>query len=86
MVLTFKASWNADSYKIFYFLSDDTIAVRKIHENDTGRALLLKRMKIPKDWEHFPSSYPGIYMEYGDEEVIEYYTPKDFKVVQIPVN
>ncbi|KAF7403139.1 EF-hand domain-containing protein 1-like [Vespula maculifrons] len=83
MILSFDAKWNDDYYQIMYFLMDDTIAIREVHKPNNGKdpvTMLLKRMKVPKNWKYFPSSYPGIYMEYGDPEIIEYYTPKDFKI------
>lgn len=85
MILSFNAKWNDDFYQIMYFLMDDTIAIRELHKPNNGKdpvIMLLKRVKVPKNWKNFPSSYPGIYMEYGDHEIIEYYTPKDFKVSQ----
>ncbi|XP_026670246.1 EF-hand domain-containing protein 1-like, partial [Ceratina calcarata] len=81
MVLSFTATWNDDVYRIMYFLMDDTIAVREIQKPNSGKdpvPMLLKRMKVPKDWKNLPSSYPAAYMEYGDPEILEYYTPKDF--------
>ncbi|XP_076246881.1 EF-hand domain-containing protein 1 [Calliopsis andreniformis] len=83
MVLTFTATWDEDIYRIMYFLTDDTIAVREVQKPNCGKdpvPMLLKRMKVPKDWKNLPSDYPGTYMEYGDPEVVEYYTPKDFLV------
>ncbi|XP_014615823.1 PREDICTED: EF-hand domain-containing protein 1-like [Polistes canadensis] len=83
MILSFNAKWNDDFYQIMYFLMDDTIAIRELHKPNNGKdpvVMLLKRIKVPKNWKNLPSSYPGIYMEYGDHEIIEYYTPKDFKI------
>ncbi|KZC05165.1 EF-hand domain-containing protein 1 [Dufourea novaeangliae] len=83
MVLCFTATWNEDVYQIMYFLTDDTIAVREVLRPNCGKdpvAMLLKRMKVPKDWKNLPTSYPAVYLEYGDPEVIEYYTPKDFTI------
>ncbi|CAL7943521.1 unnamed protein product [Xylocopa violacea] len=83
MVLSFTATWNDDVYKIMYFLTDDTIAVREIQKPNSGKdpvPMLLKRMKVPKDWKILSSSYPAIYLEYDDPEISEYYTPKDFLV------
>ncbi|XP_012263647.2 EF-hand domain-containing protein 1-like [Athalia rosae] len=83
MVLKFYATWNDDCYQILYFLTDDTIAVREVHQPNDGKdptAMLLKRTKLPKNWKDKPSTYPAIYMEYGDPEVIEYYTPRDLKI------
>nr|XP_033339579.1 EF-hand domain-containing protein 1-like [Megalopta genalis] len=81
MVLCFTATWNEDVYRIMYFLTDDTISVIEVQKPNCGKdpvATLLKRMKVPKDWKNLPSSYPAIYLEYGDSEIVEYYTPKDF--------
>ncbi|XP_015587754.1 EF-hand domain-containing protein 1 [Cephus cinctus] len=83
MVLSFDAIWNDDFYQVMYFLTDDTVAVREIHRPNDGKdpvAMLLKRTKLPKNWKDVPSSFPGIYMERGDLEVVEYYTPQDFKI------
>ncbi|XP_003706810.1 EF-hand domain-containing protein 1 [Megachile rotundata] len=80
MVLSFTATWNDEVYCITYFLTDDTIAIREIQKPNSGKdpvVMLLKRMKVPKDWKNLPSTYPAIYMECGDPEIVEYYTPKD---------
>lgn len=83
MVLSFDATWNDNRYQIIYFLVDNTMAIREIHEPNDGKdpvAMLLKRMRVPKDWKNLPFSHPSIFMEYGDSEIMEYYTPQDFKV------
>lgn len=83
MVLSFTATWNDDNYRIMYFLTDNTIAIREIQKQNSGKdpvAMLLKKMKVPKDWKNLPSNYPAVYMEYSDPEISEYYTPKDFIV------
>ncbi|XP_036140512.1 LOW QUALITY PROTEIN: EF-hand domain-containing protein 1 [Monomorium pharaonis] len=83
MVLSFDATWNGDRYRVMYFLMDDTVAIREIHELNDGKdpvTMLLKRTRVPKNWQNLPSWYPNIYMEYGDPEIVEYYTPRDFKV------
>ncbi|XP_076639105.1 EF-hand domain-containing protein 1 [Colletes latitarsis] len=83
MILSFTATWNDDVYRIMYFLTDDTISVREIQKPNSGKdpaATLLKRMKVPKDWKNLPSSYPAVYLEYGDPEIVEYCTPKDFVI------
>ncbi|CAD1474825.1 unnamed protein product, partial [Heterotrigona itama] len=83
MVLLFTATWNNDIYRIMYFLTDDTIAIREVQKPNSGKdpvPMLLKRMKVPKDWKNLPSTYPAAYMEYGDPEIVEYYTPKDFLI------
>lgn len=83
MVLSFDATWNDDRYQVMYFLTDDTVAIREIHEPNDGKdpvAMLLRRMRIPKNWQSLPSWHPSIYMEYGDPEIVEYCTPRDFRV------
>ncbi|XP_033175867.1 EF-hand domain-containing protein 1 [Bombus impatiens] len=83
MVLLFTATWDDDIYQIMYFLMDDTIAVREVQKPNSGKdpvPMLLKRMKVPKDWKNLPSTHPAAYMEYGDPEIIEYYTPSDFLI------
>lgn len=58
-VLRFKAIWDdRDSeegevrkYDILYCLADDTVAVKEIHDKNSGRdpfPLLLRRTKLPK--------------------------------------
>lgn len=81
MVLSFDASWNDDCYQVLYFLTDDTVAIREIHTPNDGKdpvAMLLRRMRVPKNWRNPPSWHPS--MELRDSEIVEYYTPRDFKV------
>ncbi|XP_034937348.1 EF-hand domain-containing protein 1-like [Chelonus insularis] len=83
MILTFEATWNDDFYQILYFLTDDTIAVKEIQGSNSGKdpvRLLLKKTKVPKKWTDMPQTFPSIYLERGDEEVDEYYSPLDLKV------
>lgn len=81
MVLSFVATSNDDRYHVMYFLADNTMAIREIHEPNDGKdpvTMLLKRMRVPKNWENLSSWYPKI--DYEDSEIIEYYSPRDFKV------
>ncbi|XP_044577876.1 EF-hand domain-containing protein 1-like [Cotesia glomerata] len=83
MVLTFDATWNDDRYQVLYFLTDDTIAVREIQVTNYGKdpsRLLLKRMKVPKNWSDVPNSFPSIYMERYDNNNGDFYSPSDLKV------
>ncbi|XP_011138125.1 EF-hand domain-containing protein 1 isoform X2 [Harpegnathos saltator] len=84
MVLSFDATWNDDRYRLMYFLSDDTMAISEIREPNNGKdplGLLLKRMRVPKDWRNLPPSWqPSVRAERGDPENVEYYTPRDFRV------
>lgn len=84
MVLTFNSTWNDDYYQILYFLTDDTMSIKEVSINKNGKdpcKLLLKKTKVPKNWNDLPDSYPRIYLERSDEEVVEYYSPSDFKVI-----
>lgn len=83
MVLSFAATWNDNRYRVIYFLTDDTVAIREIHEPNDGKdpvTMLLRRIRVPKNWQSLPSWHPSIYMEYGDPEIVEYCTPQDFRV------
>lgn len=45
------------TYKVFYFLEDDTVAVKELPENQEGRdhfPMLLKRTKLPMNWKQRP--------------------------------
>lgn len=71
------------TYKLFYYLEDDTISVKELKENREGRyhfPLLMKRNKLPKNWKQQPIDFPSIFMEKGDKEISEYYSPKDLKI------
>lgn len=71
------------TYKLFYYLEDDTVAVKELKENREGRyhfPMLMKRMRLPKNWNKPPASFPSIYLEPTAAEVTEYYSPKDLKV------
>ncbi|KAK0180348.1 hypothetical protein PV327_005999 [Microctonus hyperodae] len=85
MVLTFEAIWNDDFYQVMYFLVDDTIMVKEIANSNDGKdphRVLLKRMKVPKNWADLPITFPSIYLERSDEEVVEYYAPIDLLIGQ----
>ncbi|XP_014297074.2 EF-hand domain-containing protein 1 [Microplitis demolitor] len=81
MVLTFDATWNEDRYQVLYFLTDDTIAVREVPVTNYGKEpsrLLLKRMRVPKNWSDVSNSFPSVYLERSDDG--EYYSPADLMV------
>ncbi|CAH0556686.1 unnamed protein product [Brassicogethes aeneus] len=90
-VLKFKAVWDdRDSeygelrkYEVLYFLADDGISVKEVHEKNDGRdpfPLLLRKTKLPKIYTDRPVTFPSIYYETSDAEVVEYYNPQDLKV------
>ena len=66
-----------------YYLVDDTLEVREVHKPNDGRdpfPVLIGRHKVPKDRFNVPSSFPGVVMELSDQEINEYFTPKDFAI------
>ncbi|KAK9686909.1 DM10 domain [Popillia japonica] len=90
-ILKFKALWDdRDSeygeirpYEILYFLADDTVSVKEVHDRNDGRdpfPQLLRKTKLPKVWTDRPATFASIYLERSDAEVTEYYQPKDFLV------
>lgn len=71
------------SFKLYFYLEDDTVAIKELPENQQGRdgfAMLLKRTKLPKNWQKKPADFPGIVFNVSDAEVEEYYQPKDFMI------
>lgn len=71
------------TYKIFYFLEDDTVSIKELKDNLEGRdkfPMLLRRSKLPRNWKRQPVTFPNLYLEVTDDEVSEYYQPKDFRI------
>ncbi|XP_049532156.1 EF-hand domain-containing protein 1-like [Anopheles darlingi] len=71
------------TYKLFYYLEDDTVSIKELKENQEGRdyfPMLLRKQKLPKNWKDNPVSYPSIFLEKTDHEVSEYHSPKDLIV------
>ncbi|XP_041973572.1 EF-hand domain-containing protein 1-like [Aricia agestis] len=92
-VLTFNVVWDdRDSafgelaeYKLFYYLQDDTIAIKQLHDGRGGKdpfPMLLTKRKVPKKWKERPVDFPSILLETSDAEVTEYYSPRDLIVGQ----
>ncbi|XP_037039126.1 EF-hand domain-containing protein 1-like [Bradysia coprophila] len=70
------------TYKMYYYLEDDTVAIKELKENQEGRdhfPMFMKRTKLPRDWKRQPASYPAC-LEVTDNEVTEYYQPTDFRI------
>ncbi|XP_045916821.1 EF-hand domain-containing protein 1 [Micropterus dolomieu] len=68
---------------IQYFLVDDTVEIREVHEPNSGRdpfPVLMRRQKLPKKFKS--EAFPSCVLEVSTEEVDEYYSPKDFQVGQ----
>ncbi|KAL4676503.1 hypothetical protein H8959_010648 [Pygathrix nigripes] len=90
-VLRFYAIWDdTDSmygecrtYIIHYYLMDDTVEIREVHERNDGRdpfPLLMNRQRIPKVLVENAKNFPQCVLEISDQEVLEWYTAKDFIV------
>ncbi|GAA6228807.1 EF-hand domain-containing protein 1 [Lates japonicus] len=90
-VLRFYALWDdADSLygetkpvTIQYYLVDDTVEIREVHEPNSGRdpfPVLMRRQRLPKKVK--PQSFPSCVLEISKDEVDEFYSPKDFQVGQ----
>lgn len=83
MLLFFKAMYEDNvNYQIYYYLSDNTIAVyEKLSRREGGKNMrILRRTKVPKNHRDLPPEYAGAFLEKSDAEIKEYYSPKDFMV------
>ncbi|KAM4713130.1 EF-hand domain-containing protein 1 [Anableps anableps] len=91
MVLRFYALWvesdamHRDTWPVIihYYLVDDTVDVREVHEPNNGRdpfPIFICRQRIPKKLK--PEVFPSCVMEVSKEHVEEYYSPKDFQLGQ----
>lgn len=72
-VLRFNAKYDTLKYIIHYYLSDDTVEIRELHHNNSGRdpfPLFLKRNKLPRK---FSITQPG---EIGD---FDFYKDSDIE-------
>ncbi|XP_037375759.1 EF-hand domain-containing protein 1 [Talpa occidentalis] len=90
-VLRFYAIWDdTDSmfgecrtYIIHYYLMDNTVEIREVHERNDGRdpfPLLVNRQRLPKVLVENAKNFPQCVLEISDKEVLEWYTAKDFIV------
>ncbi|KAF3702928.1 EF-hand domain-containing protein 1 Myoclonin-1 [Channa argus] len=88
-VLRFFALWDdsdalyGDTYPVTiqYYLVNDTVEVREVNKPNSGRdpfPVLMRRQKIPKKFK--PVTFPSCVLEVSENEVDEYYSPKDFQV------
>ncbi|XP_018117414.1 EF-hand domain (C-terminal) containing 1 L homeolog isoform X1 [Xenopus laevis] len=68
---------------IHYYLSDDTLEIREVHERNDGRdpfPVLMKRQHLPKVVNNTKETFPVSVLEISDQEVKEWFSPKDFSV------
>lgn len=45
------------TFKMYYYLEDDTVAIKELKENREGRdhfPMLLRKTKLPKNWQRRP--------------------------------
>lgn len=72
------------SFKLLYYLEDDTICIKELPENQQGRdhfPKLLKRTKIPKNpLNSKPSNLSTVALESSEAEIGEFYQPRDFMI------
>ncbi|XP_054675408.1 EF-hand domain-containing protein 1 isoform X1 [Grus americana] len=90
-VLRFYATWDDTNsvfgenrpYIIHYYLADDTVEIREVYRQNDGRDLfpvLIKRQRLPKTFVDKKKTFPSCVLEISDQEVLEWYTAKDFAV------
>ncbi|XP_068926691.1 EF-hand domain-containing protein 1 [Petaurus breviceps papuanus] len=92
-VLRFYSIWDdTDSmfgetraYIIHYYLADDTVEVLEVYERNDGRdpfPVLVKRQRLPKVLVNNSEGFPRCVLEISDQDVLEWFTAKDFAVGQ----
>ncbi|XP_060686673.1 EF-hand domain-containing protein 1 [Hemiscyllium ocellatum] len=92
-VLRFYAYWNDTDnmfgecrrYVIHYYLADGTLEIRDVYEKNDGRdpfPMMVGRKRYPKTLKDEAATFPSISMEVSDQEVKEWYGPRDFIVGQ----
>ncbi|XP_055729191.1 EF-hand domain-containing protein 1 isoform X1 [Salvelinus fontinalis] len=90
-VLRFFALWDhtdtlygeARPVTIQYYLVDDSVEIREVHEPNSGRdpfPVLLRRQRLPKNIKPACKPFPSCVLEVSPQEVHQYYSPKDFQV------
>jgi hypothetical protein len=80
---TERAGGELITFKLYYYLEDDTIAIKELPENQQGRdgfPLLLKRTKLPKNWRKKPADFASIVFDSTSAEIDEFYSLRDFMV------
>ncbi|XP_074777606.1 EF-hand domain-containing protein 1 isoform X2 [Athene noctua] len=90
-VLRFYATWDDTNsifgenrpYVIHFYLADDTVEVREVYKQNDGRdpfPILIKRQRLPKTFADNKKTFPSCVLEISDQEVLEWFTAKDFAV------
>ncbi|XP_038628636.1 EF-hand domain-containing protein 1 isoform X2 [Tachyglossus aculeatus] len=73
------------SFVIHYYLADNTVEVREVHERNDGRdpfPVLIRRQSLPKVLLASEETFPRCVLEISDAEVQEWVTARDFVVGQ----
>jgi hypothetical protein len=71
------------TFKLYYYLEDDTIAIKESpSQGRDGFPMLLKRTKLPKNWQKKPADFAAIVFEATDADIEEFYHVRDFIVGQ----
>lgn len=89
-VLRFYCEWDdteslygdVNAFVLHYFLADDTVEVKEVHETNNGKdpfSLLLTRQKLPKDWRSDLREDRSRSCE-DDPPLEAYYRPEDLRV------
>ncbi|NXU11158.1 EFHC1 protein, partial [Pardalotus punctatus] len=68
---------------IHYFLADDTVEVQEVHKRNDGKdpfLVLMRRQRLPKIFGDKKKNFPSCVLEITDQEVQEWYSPKDFGI------
>ncbi|NXS55251.1 EFHC1 protein, partial [Brachypteracias leptosomus] len=90
-VLRFYATWDdtinmfgeSQPYIIHYYLADGSVEVREVYKPNDGRdpfPVLIKRQRLPKTLVDKKKTFPSCVLEISDQEVLEWFTAKDFAV------
>eukprot|EP00040_Diaphanoeca_grandis_P008748 m.46293 g.46293 ORF g.46293 m.46293 type:complete len:509 (+) comp20199_c1_seq1:172-1698(+) len=91
-VLRFYCTWDDPSSSgaklkavMFYFLVDDALEIREIHDTNGGRdpfPVFLRRRKVPRNHREVPADFPTITLEKTEIEVSDFLNPADFATGQ----
>jgi hypothetical protein len=68
-------------YILHYYLVDDSVEIREVHEPNDGRdpfPVLVRRQKLPKDRSSVKGSFPSCVLELSEHEVQDWFSPADF--------
>ncbi|CAF1059978.1 unnamed protein product [Didymodactylos carnosus] len=90
-VLRFYAVWDDQNqmfgekrqFIIQYYLVNDTLEVREVHKANDGRdpfPILITRHKVPIDRYNIKGTFPHIFLELTNTEVIDYFKPSDLMI------